>query len=330
MKRCRFCNTVMNDSASSCPGCGLSQYDSSSQYREYTAHEIPPEQPGQPAQPEEYFRRVQTQQRSTYQRIRAKRFTAAFFVAGIAIGAVKFIPVYKRLMAEREARKESIRQSIEDRRSDQQYDPFGGSMPAVGSDIPDLSKHFQTVAPDEYFEVADIQRYQDSFGGTTVIRKILAKQDGALISNASLPGTEGQSAGKASDRIVLSEGEYNYFRYYFPEGIPEDAEPEFSENRSTANGIGAKAAVELVEWKLEDHELFLTVRQTAEPLSQEAKFKLLFYLDGMLVGDEFGYFSMNTDALTGTGSEAVIPIMVFDMHDGSEYDYDDIEFFYEP
>ena len=326
MKTCRFCGTAMANNAASCPNCGLSQFDSGMQAPQYDAPQqfTAPQQQLDPVQ-----REVQREVMRTYRRVsfagRIIGLLVLIFFAAFTFFAIRFIPPILKDMEEHDASMQQKKEEFEKHRQEYGTMPaIGTDMPASGSDLPDISSHFDPIASEDYFEVTDTLTYQNSFGETVLVRKVLAKQDAALISTASLTNGSGQSAGNPTDRIILSEGEYNYFRYIFPEGIPDGAAPEFSEFRSVEPARGANHAVELAEWKLEDHDLKMTVRQTAEPLSRESRFKLLFYKEGSLVGDEYGLFSLNTDALQGSGSEAELDLMLL------ETDFDDIEFYYEP
>lgn len=326
MRTCRFCGTAMANNAASCPNCGLSQFDSGMQAPQYDAPQqfTAPQQQLDPVQ-----REVQREVMRTYRRVsfagRIIGLLVLIFFAAFTFFAIRFIPPILKDMEEHDASMQQKKEEFEKHRQEYGTMPaIGTDMPASGSDLPDISSHFDPIAPEDYFEVTDTLTYQNSFGGTVIIRKVLAKQDAALISTVSFQGADRRSLNNSSDRIVLTEGEPNYFRYILPDGIPEGEEPEFKEHLSIGGGSRTKNAVELISWSQDESGLNLNVRQNAEQLSPEARFKLLFYKEGQLVYDEFGVFAMNTDELKGPGSEASLTVLLV------ETDFDDIEFYYEP
>ena len=311
MKTCRFCATAMADNAATCPNCGLSQYDGGMQSPgtagQFTA---PPQQPNP----------VERQVMRTYRQVsiagRLIGILVLIVFAAFAVFAIKFIPPILKDMKEHDASMQQKKEEFEKRRQE------NDSLPSFDFGDIDVSGSFQTLDSDAFYEVVDTAEYQDSLGTTYLVRKVLAKQDAPIISTAVFG--DGSETMKASDRIVLTEGEYNYFRYVLPDNIPADAEPVFEDYRAADMGSGAKDAVELLSWKQEDYTLLLNVRQNAEPIGRNSRFKLLFYKEGKLVSEQTGAFLMNTDSLKGTGSQAEISLMTFGT------DYDDIAFFYEP
>ena len=150
-----------------------------------------------------------------------------------------------------------------------------------------------------YYDVVETGSYSNSIGATIIIHKVKAKADVSISSTCLAYASDGSVIGKSSDDIVLTNGEYNFFKYYF------DRDCDISNAT--------------LDWNL-----YLTLKQTGDNLGTFAKFKLLYYKGSTIVGSEDGYFSTYAENLNGKGSTDVAKIWVFGE------DFDKIEYIFEP
>ena len=87
---------------------------------------------------------------------------------------------------------------------------------------------------------------------------------------------------------------------------------------------GERNGVEATAFNVNGQYLYVTFRQTADDLSYFAKFKLLLYKNGKIVGDETGYFSTHAENLNGKGTEDIASLWVYGK------DFDHVEYIFEP
>ena len=177
-----------------------------------------------------------------------------------------------------------------------------------------------------YYDVVETGSYSNSIGATIIIHKVKAKADVSISSTCLAYASDGSVIGKSSDDIVLTNGEYNFFKYYFDRDcvisnatLDWNAQPKKDSFMS-----GERKCVELTNYNQTGDDLYLTLKQTGDNLGTFAKFKLLYYKGSTIVGSEDGYFSTYAENLNGKGSTDVAKIWVFGE------DFDKIEYIFEP
>lgn len=87
---------------------------------------------------------------------------------------------------------------------------------------------------------------------------------------------------------------------------------------------GARNAVEMIQYNVSGNYLYIKLRQIKENLGYFSKFKILYYKNDVIVGDDIGYFSVYAKDLDGLNSEAIMELSIW----GKEFDR--IEFMFEP
>lgn len=174
------------------------------------------------------------------------------------------------------------------------------------------------------YDIVETASITDSIGDTILIHKVLAKKNTSVSGTVLAYAPDGSVIGKSSDDIVLTEGEYNYFQYYFESDISNATLETQAKAEKDSFMTGERDAVEMVQYNQSEDNLYITFKQKVDELDYFAKFKLLFYKGDKIVETEDGYFSTYAENLNGKDSTDVAEIWIFDV------DYDRIEYIFEP
>lgn len=176
----------------------------------------------------------------------------------------------------------------------------------------------------EFYDLVESSTFKDSIGYNTVVHKVLAKQDVSVSATLLAYGTDGNVIGKSSDDIILTKGEYNFFRYSIENDISSATIHLKAQAEEDSFMVGARKAVEMVQYNQNGKDLYITFKQNVDKLGTFAKFKLLFYKDDKIVDTEDGYFNIYAKNMIGKGDTDVAEIWVYGT------DYDRFEYIYEP
>ena len=181
-----------------------------------------------------------------------------------------------------------------------------------------------TYEHNAYYDIVETATFINSIGNTIVIHKVLAKQNVFVSASLLAYGADGNVLGKGSDEITLTEGQYNYFRYYFDGDITNaDVQPNFNA-KSDSFLTGERNAVEMVQYNQSEDHLYITFRQNVDELDYFAKFKILFYCGDQIVDSDYGYFNTYAENLNGKDTTDVAQIWTYGIN------YDRIEYIFEP
>lgn len=177
-----------------------------------------------------------------------------------------------------------------------------------------------------YYDIVESGSYSNSIGSTIIIHKVKAKEDISVSSTCLAYASDGSVIGKSSDDIVLTEGEYNYFKYTFDRDCDvSNATFDFNaQPKKDSFMIGERKCVEMTTYNHSGDDLYLTLKQTGDSIGSFAKFKIIMYKGSTIVGTEDGYFSVYAENLNGKGSTDVAKVWVFGK------DFDKIDYIYEP
>lgn len=134
-----------------------------------------------------------------------------------------------------------------------------------------------TYEHNEYYDIVETASYQNSIGYTIVIHKVLAKKDVSISATLLAYGNDGNVLGKSSDDIVLTEGQYNFFRYSFDSDISSASIQANAKAQKDSFMIGERNAVEMVQYNQSGDDLYITLKQTGDKIGSFVKFKILFY-----------------------------------------------------
>lgn len=180
-----------------------------------------------------------------------------------------------------------------------------------------------TYEHNEYFDLVETAGYTN-YGNFTGIHKVLAKKNVTVSGTIIAYGEDGSVIGKSTDRIVLTEGEYNFFRYSFS-GDMSNAKVKVNIKAENDSYItGERNAVKMVDYNKSGEYLYITLEQTGDEVSYLSMFKILLYKGDKIVGTESCPLSLYAKNLDGKGTTDVVSILVFNK------DFDRIEFVYEP
>lgn len=205
--------------------------------------------------------------------------------------------------------------------------PVTESIPAAKeaapvADVPETETIDYTN--NDYYDTIEVSSFKNSIGETIVIQKVFAKKNVTAVATHIAYDSDGNVIGKSSDKIVLSSGMRNFFRFSFDSDISESNVVMKLQVRTDDAMTGERFGVEMVDYNQNEDYLYITFKQHAEELKYFEKFKLLFYKDDKIVETEYGYFSSYTKDLNGKDSTDVAKIWVY----GIDYDY--FECIYEP
>jgi hypothetical protein len=182
----------------------------------------------------------------------------------------------------------------------------------------------ESYEENSYYDIVDTATLTDSIGDTVIIHKVMAKQDVSLEATLIAYAEDGSVIDKTSDDITLTEGEYNYFSYYFESDVSNaDIQAQIKAS-DYSFGEGDRDAVEMVQYNVSDGDLYVTFKQVSDNLGSFAKFKLLFYKGDEIVDAEYGYFDVDAENLCGKDTTDVAEIWVYDV------DFDSVEYIFEP
>ena len=174
-----------------------------------------------------------------------------------------------------------------------------------------------------FFDVIETSNYLNSVGDTILIDKVLAKKDVTISASLIAYDSDGKVIGKSTDKIILTAGQNNYFKYQFDGDISYATIKANAQAKDDPYRVGSRNAVEMVEYNEKDDRLYITFKQTADGLSQFAGFKILFYKNNSIVGTDEGFFSSYTENLNGKGATDVVKLHPY-------IDYDRFEYIFEP
>ena len=182
----------------------------------------------------------------------------------------------------------------------------------------------ETYEHNSYYDIVESARWTDIIGSTHIIYKVKAKQNISISSTLIAYSESGSVIGKSSSDIVLTEGQTNYFEYYFDEDVSNAQLKPSAKAQKDSFTVGERNGVELVEYSITNDNLYLTLKQTADKIGAFAKYKILFYNGEQIVDTENGYYSVSAKNLDGKDSTDIAEIWTY----GKTYDR--IEFIYEP
>lgn len=180
-----------------------------------------------------------------------------------------------------------------------------------------------TYAHNAYYDVIENADLVNSVGDSILIDKMLAKKDVTVSGTLIAYDSDGKVIGKSTDKITLTAGQNNYFEYHFDGDVSNATIKATVKAEDDPYGVGARNAVEMVEYNEKDDRLYITFKQTADGLSQFAGFKILFYKNNSIVGTDEGFFSFYTENLNGKGATDVVKLHPY-------IDYDRFEYIFEP
>ena len=175
-----------------------------------------------------------------------------------------------------------------------------------------------------YYDIVEESTITNSIGTTIIINKVKAKKDATVEATFIATDSNDNVIGKATDSIVLTEGEYNYFELHFDGNITN---AKITKNLSINNNqimMGDRNAVEMVSYNQSGDDLYITFKQISDNLGPFSKFKLMLYKGNQLVSTEDGYFSIYAKNLKGKDTTDVASIWVY----GD--DFDRVEYIFEP
>jgi hypothetical protein len=181
-----------------------------------------------------------------------------------------------------------------------------------------------TYISNDWYDIVDTASKLDVLGCTTVIHKVLAKQDISITGTLIASSEDGSIIGKASSDIVLTAGKYNYFKYYFDTDISNASLNAQLKINNSSLFDGDRNAVEMVQYNKSGDDLYVTFKQVSDNLGEFAEFKLLLYKDGKIVDTEDGYFSIYAENLNGKDTTDIAEIWVYGV------DFDTVEYIFEP
>lgn len=174
----------------------------------------------------------------------------------------------------------------------------------------------------EYYDIVETSTIQNSGRYTTLVHKVLAKQDAYTSATLLAYDADGNVLDKSSDGIILTKGQYNFFKYVFNGDISTaDIQTAVQSKKLSFADIQRKG-VEMVKFNQTDDNLYITFKQNIEDFGT-ARYKLLFYKDEKIVDTEDGIFSLSLKNLTGKDTTDVAEISVY-------ADYDRFEYIYQP
>ena len=182
-----------------------------------------------------------------------------------------------------------------------------------------------TYMNNDYYDVVETATFKNSINDTVVIHKVLAKKDVSVTGTLlAYEDDESTVIGKSTDDIVLTAGQYNFFRYSFDSDVSDAPVQPGCQVQQDSVMVGERNAVEMVTYNQNERHLYITFKQNTDEIGSFARFKLLFYKDDKIVDTEDGYFTTYAKNLNGNGSSDVVKL-----RDSSE-EYDRFEYIFEP
>lgn len=194
------------------------------------------------------------------------------------------------------------------------------------SDVPETETTENTYDSNEYYDVVETTFFKNSINYTVMVNKVLAKKDVSVSGTVLAYAADGSVVGKSSDDIILTAGQYNYFRYSFDNDLTDvTLKTNYQAKKdSILAGMRNPNAVEMVDYNHSGNELYITFKQNVDKLDSFAKFKILFYNGDKIVETEDGYFRISAKNLNGNGATDVAEVWAYGIN------FDRIEYIYEP
>lgn len=194
------------------------------------------------------------------------------------------------------------------------------------SDVPETETTENTYDSNEYYDVVETMFFKNSINYTVMVNKVLAKKDVSVSGTVLAYAADGSVVGKSSDDIILTAGQYNYFRYSFDGDLTNvTLKTNYQAKKdSILAGLRNPNAVEMVDYNHSGNELYITFKQNVDKLDSFAKFKILFYNGDKIVETEDGYFNISAKNLNGNGATDVAEVWAYGIN------FDRIEYIYEP
>ena len=194
------------------------------------------------------------------------------------------------------------------------------------SDVPETETTENTYDSNEYYDVVETMFFKNSINYTVMVNKVLAKKDVSVSGTVLAYAADGSVVGKSSDDIILTAGQYNYFRYSFDSDLTNvTLKTSYQAKKdSILAGLRNPNAVEMVDYNHSGNELYITFKQNVDKLDSFAKFKILFYNGDKIVETEDGYFRISAKNLNGNGATDVAEVWAYGIN------FDRIEYIYEP
>lgn len=181
-----------------------------------------------------------------------------------------------------------------------------------------------TYEHNNYYDVVETSIIQDNLSHyTTVIHKVLAKKDGIASADLIAYGTDGNVIDKDSETIILTEGQYNFFKYIFSNDISDANLHAKGQTEKCSFTPEERNAVEMVSHNQNGKDLYITFKQNIDDIGT-ARYKLLFYKDDKIIDTEDGVFEISSNNMKGKGDTDVVEISVRGI------DYDRFEYIYQP
>ncbi len=180
-----------------------------------------------------------------------------------------------------------------------------------------------TYEHNKYYDIVETASFQNSIGHDIIIQKILAKENATISGTLLAYAEDGSVIGKSSDDIVLTKGQYNFFRYSFENDISNASIQTNAKTKNDSFMAGERNAVEMVQYNQTGDNLYITFEQISDEMGTLAKFKLLFYKDDQIVDTKDCFFSTYAENLDGKGYIDVAEIWTYDI------DFDRIEYVFD-
>lgn len=181
-----------------------------------------------------------------------------------------------------------------------------------------------TYEDNPYYEVVETSYYISKFGDYIIIDKVLAKQDVTVSATVLAYDAEENVIGKTGDKIILTAGSYNFFRYTFDSDISDADLTVQWKIEPDSILVGDRNAVEMVKYNRSGDHLYITFKQLSDDLSRYSRFKILFYLNDQVVDYKSEYFDITAENLCGKDTTDVASVWVYNT------EFDRIECFFEP
>lgn len=183
----------------------------------------------------------------------------------------------------------------------------------------------ETFEHNSYYDIVEEARTVGILGNTVIYQKVMAKRDVTIEATLIAYDSNQNVIGKSTDSIILTKGKTNYFRFYFSEDISTAAIQSSAIAKEVSFLVGERNAVEMVAYNQSGSYLYITLKQTENDIGSFAKFKILYYKNNEIIGDDYGYLSLQAQNLNGKGSTDVVKVLNYNY-----MDFDKIEFIYEP
>lgn len=196
------------------------------------------------------------------------------------------------------------------------------AAPTTDAQAEELTEN--TYDNNQYYDVVETSTFKNSINYTILVHKVLAKKDVRVTGTILAYAEDGSVIGKSSDDIVLTAGQYNYFRYSFNNDISNANLQMNAQAKEDNIMVGERNAVEMVSYNQSGSSLYITFKQNVDDLGLFPKFKLLFYKDDRIVDTEDGYFDVYAENMNCKDATDVAEIPVYDL------DFDRFEYIYEP